>query len=179
MSEEKDLYLPFYQGIFSQWHHSNFTDPDIPTKYSDHIFTSCEMYMMFRKAVLFGDAEHADAILKQHDCKKVKALGRLIRGFNNEIWEATREYIVTRGNYLKFSQNPELKRKLLDTQGKHIVEASPRDRIWGVGLGKDSRYIQNPAMWRGLNLLGKCLDRAREMIIEESRSLVDPSYNSD
>lgn len=182
--EKKAVYLPFYQGIFSQWHHSNFQDPELPAQYRAHVFTSCESYMMFRKALLFKDPEYAQCILEEHNCRKVKALGRLIRGFSDGLWEAKREDIVTRGNYLKFSQNPELKKKLLETQGKHLVEASPRDRIWGIGLGKGNQHVQNPVMWRGLNLLGKCLDRAREMILTESKnkerkSIVDPSYDSD
>lgn len=182
MSEEKKVvYLPFYQGIFSQWHHSKFQDPELPAQYRAHVFTSGEQYMMFRKALLFKDPEYIQAILEEHNCRKVKSLGRRIRGFSDELWVENREDIVTRGNYLKFSQDPELKAKLLETQGKHLVEASPRDSIWGIGLSIKSKYVQNPMMWRGLNLLGKGLDRAREMILanKKRKSLVDPSYDSD
>ena len=163
------VYLPFYQGIFSQWHYSKFQDPDLPIEYREHVFTSSEMYMMFCKAMLFEDHKHAHIILKEHDCKKTKALGRSIIGFNEKKWEEHRENIVTRGNYLKFTQNHVLKAKLLATDGKHLVEASPRDCIWGIGLCSTSPCIQSPAMWRGLNLLGKCLDRAREMILNDEK----------
>jgi ribA/ribD-fused uncharacterized protein len=182
MTEEKKVvYMPFYKGVFSQWYRTKFQDPELPEKYRSHVFTSCEQFMIFCKALLFQDTNYARTILREHSCRKIKVMGRNIRGFSNDIWKMNREDIVTRGNYLKFSQDPELKKKLLATQGKHLVEASTQDLIWGIGLSKENRHVQNPVMWRGLNLLGKCLDRAREIIIlnDNCKSLVDSSYDSD
>jgi len=177
--EKEDEYLPFYQGIFSQWHHSTFTDPKLPEPYNKNKFTSCENYMMFRKALLFKDVNSVQKILQEHNCRKVKALGRKVKGFGEDSWNSHREIIVVRGNQLKFSQNKTLRKKLLSTFPKKLVEASPRDRIWGIGIGVNHPNVQDPRFWRGENLLGKCLDKARTLIMKEkSRSLVSQEYDS-
>ncbi|KAH9477865.1 N-glycosidase [Psilocybe cubensis] len=90
----------------------------------------------------------------------VKGLGRKVQGFDEETWVAAREKIVLEGNLLKFQQNPEIKEKLMATGSKHIVEASPRDRIWGIGFGEKNAMGQKER-W-GLNLLGKALEKTRK-----------------
>lgn len=143
---------------FSQWHASEF-------EVEGKRFGCAEQYMMYGKAVLFGDAETGARILEASTPKQHKALGRQVRGFDGARWERERERIVYEGNHAKFTQNEELRRALLATRGTELVEASPLDRIWGVGLGEADPRIQDPATWRGLNLLGKVLTRLREDLL--------------
>ena len=132
-------------------------------------FTSTEQYMMYEKAVLFGDTACAKEILLETRPHAVKKLGRKVRGFDQKIWEANRCQIVYEGNLLKFRQNPKLKRALLETKDRIIVEASPYDRIWGVGLSSSDPRIYHPKKWRGKNLLGECLMCVREQLLREDR----------
>lgn len=155
--------VPFKSGYLSQWYKCNFTDPD--DKYAeDHIFTSAEQYMMYNKASIFDDDDIADEILDTHNCRHIKKLGRKVKYFDEELWDEYKVDIVTRGNYLKFSQNEKLKEKLLDTGNATIVEASSYDKIWGVGIDVKDPRIYNPEFWRGQNLLGKCLMQVRYLI---------------
>jgi hypothetical protein len=146
------------QSPFSQWHPSEFVVEGVR-------FTCAEQYMMYGKAVLFGDAEVAARILEARTPKQHKALGREVRGFDGARWERERERIVYTGNHAKFTQNAELLAALLATAGTELVEASPTDRIWGVGLSAEDPRIQDPATWRGQNLLGKVLTRLREDLL--------------
>jgi len=128
---------------------------------------SVEHYMMLRKALLFNDISIAKKILEvtgasSSDMAYVKQLGRKVQGFDEETWVEAREQIVLEGNILKFQQNDILREKLLSTAGKKLVEASPRDRIWGVGFG-EKNVLRQKDRW-GLNLLGKALERTREDI---------------
>jgi ribA/ribD-fused uncharacterized protein len=143
---------------FSQWHPSRF-------EVAGARYTCAEQYMMAGKARLFGDAEVEAQILKAKTPKQHKALGRKVRGFDAALWERERERIVYEGNHAKFTQDAGLLEALLATAGTELVEASPLDRIWGVGLGAEDPRIQDPATWRGLNLLGKVLTRLREDLL--------------
>jgi len=141
--------------------------------------------MMFRKALLFNDTSIAELILSpsysstsKSNMAKVKALGREVSNFDDETWKAHRYQIVLDGNLAKFRQNPELKEKLFSTGSRKHVEASPRDRIWGIGFGSVSagKMIDTmgsgetvPKKW-GLNLLGKALDETRSILREEEAS---------
>lgn len=89
----------------------------------------------------------------------------LVRNFNKDIWEANCRQIVKTANDAKFSQNPELLKFLLNTRGRILVEASPRDQIWGIGIGKNNPNAENPINWRGRNLLGFALTEVRDEII--------------
>lgn len=144
-------------SCLSQWWISSF-------KVDEKEYFSMEQYMMVKKAMLFKDEKTLDEILKNRDPKTIKALGRKVKNFDEEIWKANRFNIVKEGNIAKFSQNDELKNFLISTNKKILVEASPFDRIWGIGMGKDSENIENPLMWRGENLLGFALMEAREII---------------
>lgn len=181
---------------FSQWHPSLFA-------VEENTFTSAEQYMMYNKAVLFGDFAVAeeimslnslvlknkdgsseDYILKQYIEGKIskkqilsdkrlkklwtesqtaiKALGKKVKNYDDTIWIENRERIVEEGNFAKFSQNADLEEALLATKGTTLVEASPYDTIWGIGLKEDDVRAKNVATWRGLNLLGKILTNIRD-----------------
>jgi ribA/ribD-fused uncharacterized protein len=172
-------YYAFKAGPLSQWHRTRFTDDALPGKYGLHTFTSCEQYMMVRKALLFRDSKTADAILTQINCDVIKKLGRSVRNFDEHLWDNQKLDIVIRGNYLKFSQNETLKKLILKTEPAFLVEGSMSDRIWGVGLSCADPRIHNPSQWRGSNLLGKCLTYVRGVIGAEcTGSLVSPLYDS-
>jgi ribA/ribD-fused uncharacterized protein len=125
--------------------------------------------MMHQKALLFHDEETASEVLRETDQQKTQDLGRKVKNFDKTIWVEHREKIVEEGSYNKFKnsllKDTDLKAMLLATGNKELVEASPYDRIWGVGFTEDDAE-QNRDSW-GLNLLGKALTKARKRIREE------------
>ncbi|MGF6265429.1 ribA/ribD-fused uncharacterized protein [Paraburkholderia youngii] len=141
----------------SNWH---------PCRFSYHgvDFTSVEQFMMFSKAKLFGDENAAAEILAARHPKDQKAIGRGVKGFDLARWEGKRESIVYVGCREKFAQNPGLRSLLLATAPTELVEASPYDRIWGVGLGERDPLILDKANWRGTNLLGITLMKVRDTL---------------
>ena len=143
---------------FSQWYRCRF-------QVDGRVFGCAEQYMMHGKAILFGDAEIAAEILEAVAPRQHKALGRKVRNFSDAIWKANRETIVTDGSRAKFTQNLELRQALLDTAGTELVEVSPFDRIWGIGLAATDQRAEHPAQWRGQNLLGKILTRVRDELL--------------
>jgi hypothetical protein len=157
MTGEQRRFTFFWQSEspFSQWHPARFV-------VDGKRFVCAEQYMMYGKAVLFGDLETAERILATTSPKTHKALGRNVRGFDEQVWRRERERIVYEGNHAKFTQNAALLEALMATVGTELVEASPLDRIWGVGLSAEDPRIQDPSRWRGENLLGKVLTRLRE-----------------
>ncbi|XP_054764016.1 N-glycosidase YbiA-like [Lytechinus pictus] len=157
-SETEEKYTFFYgekSSPFSQFRAANFVVDGVQ-------YTCAEMYMMHQKAVLFGDHEIAEQILVATKPMAMKALGRKVRNFDEEVWKQHRRQIVKKGNLAKFSQNLDILAKLLETRGTTLVEASPRDRIWGIGMGKDNPNAKNKNKWRGQNLLGYILTEVRE-----------------
>jgi len=142
-------------GIFSNWYYCKFTD--------EHgiQFENSEQYMMYYKAQLFNDISTANKILKVSDPKIIKELGRQVKNFNEEIWKQNCKNIVYWGCYYKFSQNLNLKKKLIDTKDKILVETSAYDKIWRSGLNKyDTKRLVQSA-WPGKNWLGECLMNVR------------------
>ncbi len=129
-------------------------------------YRTAEQYMMSQKALLFGDREINERIMKAPDPKAFKQLGKKVRGFDDNMWKKERCNIVVRGNYAKFSQNEPLKEFLLGTGENILVEASPYDKIWGIGLSANNKKAENPNLWKGLNLLGCCLMEVRDMLRE-------------
>lgn len=127
-------------------------------------YATCEHYMMAAKARLFGDDEHERLILAAATAAEAKALGREVRGFDEATWAAHRMDIVTDANVAKFGQHAELGDFLRGTAARVLVEASPRDRIWGIGMGAGNPDADHPARWRGLNLLGFALIAARDRL---------------
>ena len=125
-----------------------------------------EQFMMAEKARLFDDGEMLTKIMESVNPKEMKAYGRKVRGFEKDVWEDACYGIVKRGNVAKFSQNPELWEYLKRTQKRILVEASPMDRIWGIGMGKTNPDAQNPLKWKGSNLLGFALTEVREQLLK-------------
>ena len=141
-------------GIYGQWTPSPFTiDGDT--------YSCAEQFMMAEKARLFGDEHTRAKILATDSPRDHKALGRQVRNFVSETWDRECLAIVVRGNHAKFSQNPAMLAALLATGDKLLVEASPLDKIWGVGLRADDPKIHDPSQWRGKNLLGEALMQVR------------------
>jgi ribA/ribD-fused uncharacterized protein len=144
---------------FSQWYPA-------PFELEGARFPSAEHYMMWSKARLFGDEEVARQALGAKSAAEVKKLGRAVRGFDEASWLKHRFEIVVRASVGKFAQNPALLAYLHGTGERVLVEASPVDRIWGIGLSADDPHVRDPAQWQGLNLLGFALMRAREVLGE-------------
>jgi ribA/ribD-fused uncharacterized protein len=129
-----------------------------------HVYSSAEQFMMAEKARTFGDADVRSAILATHEPPQCKALGRKVRGFDEKVWDRVRVDVVVRGNLAKFGQAPDLRAYLLATGDDILVEASPRDAIWGIGLGQSNEHARDPRSWRGRNLLGFALVRVRSVL---------------
>lgn len=164
---ERFDYVFFFRSnaYFSNWYPSNFVVDGVK-------YWCTEQYMMAKKAELFGDTDIQRQIMTCDSQRDIKALGRKIRGFNDSVWFKHREKIVFDGNYAKFTQNPVLLSYIKNQAGKILVEASPYDKIWGIGIeylsdGSNRQYIENPFNWRGTNLLGFVLMDVRDKIISE------------
>lgn len=159
--------LPFYGHagapgqvgpfVFSQWFPAPFEVGGVR-------YLTAEHWMMAEKARIFGDDAARDRIVACAHPAEAKALGRAVRGFDDATWASQRFEIVVSGSVAKFSQHPALRAYLLATGDKVLVEASPRDTVWGVGLGKDNPAVHDPRTWRGANLLGFALMRARQIL---------------
>lgn len=145
--------------VFSQWFEAPFTVDGVS-------YATAEHWMMAEKARLFGDGEALDRILVAGNPGAAKKHGREVRGFDEQRWNAARWEVVVRGNVAKFGQHPEMREYLLNTGDRVLVEASPRDRIWGIGMGQANPDAVNPEQWRGLNLLGFALMEARARLRE-------------
>lgn len=138
------------KSCFSQWYEASF-------KLDGVIYPTAEHYMMARKAEVFGDRESLERVIRSPSPAAAKKLGRQVKGFDNQVWLKHRFNIVVQGNIGKFSANLALKDFLLGTGERVLVEASPTDRIWGIGLAADHPDAGNPDKWKGDNLLGFAL----------------------
>lgn len=150
------------KSCLSQWFPSSFHLGGV-------IYATAEHYMMAQKAALFGDAAIEARIIAAERPSEVKKLGREVAGFDAATWAGARARIVFEGNLAKFSQKPALRKFLLGTGERVLVEASPVDRIWGVGLAADNPRIADPASWDGLNLLGFELMKVRATLRSQAR----------
>ncbi len=144
-------------GCLSQWWPSPFTVDGLT-------FATAEHWMMWSKAILFGDKATADQILRAGHPSEAKNLGREVKRFDAEVWERERFAIVVAGSIAKFRQHQDLQAFLLGTGKRVLVEASPLDRIWGIGLAATDPKAGDPAQWQGANLLGFALMHAREAV---------------
>lgn len=146
--------------------YSNFY-PNAPltlSQYPDICFENSEAAFMFLKAKTFGDSVIAAAVVANQDPKYVKGLGKRVSGFNDETWAEHRYDCMLDACFAKFVQNPKLGDQLIATGDKVLVEASPYDKIWGVGLAPNDPRVLDPANWRGLNLLGEVLMDIRTIL---------------
>lgn len=142
------------KSCFSQWWPCVFKHEGIE-------YNSTEQWMMAEKARVFSDTDILEQILKSNDPKVIKELGRQISLFDEDVWNLRKYDAVYEGNLLKFSQDESLKSFLLSTENKVLVEASPYDKVWGIGMKQDEEGIRNPTNWKGQNLLGFALMEVR------------------
>lgn len=165
-------YLPFWghrpqrdgsvgAGCLSQWWPASFTVDGVT-------YATAEHWMMAGKARIFGDADAERRALEAGHPKQAKAAGRTVRGFDQAVWERERFDLVVTGSVHKFGGHPELRDYLLGTGRRVLVEASPVDRIWGIGLAPDDERAERPDAWRGLNLLGFALMEARARLAADA-----------
>ena len=150
-------YVLFYGGPFSNWAESPFELDGIT-------FNCSEQYFMYRKALQFGDTTTANKILKEKSPAIQKELGKKVSGYVESEWNNIRYDVMLTALRAKF-QLPAFKAALLKTEHKTIVEASPYDKIWGIGLTANDPRALNPSEWLGSNLLGKCLMQVRDEIV--------------
>ena len=144
-------------ACFSQWWASPFTVDGVR-------YSSTEHWMMAQKALLFQNEAIYQQIIAAKSPAEAKALGRQVKNFDEAVWNAHRLAIVVRGNLEKFQQHADLQAFLLQTKDRVLVEASPVDSIWGIGLAADNARAENPRQWNGLNLLGFALMEVRDML---------------
>lgn len=139
----------------SQWYMADF--------YVGHVKYCCmEQYMMSKKALLFGDSDVNEKIMKSFNQREIKSLGRKIKGFDEEIWSLFKRPIILTGNFYKFSQIDNIRKYLLSTGDDMLIEASPYDSIWGIGMGAEEASQCGIDKWRGQNLLGFALMEVRD-----------------
>jgi ribA/ribD-fused uncharacterized protein len=160
-------YVPFYghsaeagritNAVYSQFFPAEFT-------YGGERFRWAEQWMMAGKARLFGDEEALAAILAADEPLDCKRIGRSVRGYDDERWNAARFDLVVEGNIAKFGQNAALRDHLLGSGDAILVEAAPRDQIWGIGYGRGNPAVHDPLRWRGRNLLGFALVKVRAIV---------------
>lgn len=163
-----ETFTLFWDGPFSQWEPSIFTIDNVE-------YNCAEQYMMACKAEIFEDEASLEEILEAEDPRTQKALGRQVEDFDGDYWEEDEDNgrprcwnIVWRGNMAKFSQNKHLLDALLATKDTCLAEASPYDRIWGIGLRANDRRAQNRENWQGRNWLGEVLNSVRSFLENDS-----------
>ena len=154
-----DTHVYFYTNYMSNWNICKFIDP-----ISGVSFDNTEQAFMWYKADFFKDIETRTKLEKQITPMEAKHLGREVKNYNDAAWECVRYGYMVYVNYLKYTQNDDLKQKLLSTNNKILVEASKTDNIWGVGLAANDSRILDEKNWTGGNLLGKSLMDVRKMI---------------
>lgn len=158
---ENDQYVFFWSGPFSNWDEGFFS-----MNIEDALvtFNCSEQAMMYVKAFVFGDFASAKKIMKETSPREQKKLGRKVQPFDQDVWEATALKFFPFVLAAKFSQVPGYKEILLNTGTKTIVEASPMDHVWGIKMGVNHPDLLDESKWQGKNLLGKCLEIAREIV---------------
>ena len=144
-------------GYLSNWYPSPFTLDGVA-------FSSMEQYMMYRKAVCFGDDKVAAQILVTEDVAEIKTLGRLVSGYDESLWNGVRQIVVYEGLLAKFSQNSESWEQLKKTRNAVLAECAVKDRIWGIGLSMHDSDRLDRAKWQGQDLLGHALMMVREKL---------------
>jgi hypothetical protein len=149
----------FYGGVFSQWYYSPFVIDGIR-------YDCAEQYMMAAKAALFKDYPAVAKIMATCDPAEQKRLGKKVKKFDKTTWEAVAMDVVARASMAKFTSSKELLQALLVTHGTTLVEASPTDVIWGIGLSEVDPKALDRSEWLGLNWLGRVLTETREQLLD-------------
>jgi ribA/ribD-fused uncharacterized protein len=171
LETEKQLKYLFFWGhhpskngditasCFSQWWEQSFIVEDILYKTAEH-------YMMAQKALLFKDSTSYQKIIASNTAAEAKNIGREVENFDEILWDSKKYELVKKGNFHKFSQNKDLQKFLLSTNHRILVETSPVDKIWGIGLAAKDERAERPAEWKGLNLLGFALMEVRDILLK-------------
>jgi ribA/ribD-fused uncharacterized protein len=154
---ERFVFFYGQESPFSQWHPARFELAGLTLATAEH-------WMMASKAILFADRDALAEILATPHPRDAKAIGRRVRGFDDAVWRARGDALVYAGSHAKFA-DPARRELLLATAGATLVEASPRDRIWGIGLGAGHPDAARRARWRGANRLGRVLTELREDLL--------------
>ena len=163
--EEADKDFVFFwmdneeNGCFSQWYPAKMEIDGV-------VYSNCEQYMMAKKALAMGDIESYVLIMHETDPGEIKKLGRGVRDFDHKKWDSWKEKIIYDGNYAKFFQNDELAEKLLQTGEAILAEASPYDKIYGIGLAADDPRAKDMKQWMGQNLMGVTLMEIRKELLK-------------
>lgn len=152
------------KSCFSQWFEARVTIDEV-------VYPTNEHWMMAEKARLFGDDDALKSILASVSPNEAKSFGRKVRGFEPSTWDAAKRSIVTVGNLAKFTQHRRLRAFLLDTGDAVLVEASPLDQIWGIGLAHDAPAAADPTQWLGENLLGFAVMDVRDELREHGQAV--------
>eukprot|EP00475_Leptophrys_vorax_P005310 TRINITY_DN13225_c0_g1_i1.p1 TRINITY_DN13225_c0_g1~~TRINITY_DN13225_c0_g1_i1.p1 ORF type:complete len:182 (+),score=37.30 TRINITY_DN13225_c0_g1_i1:153-698(+) len=180
MSEYKDPDVQYEVGefvffwkvpsVYCQWTPSVFTVDGVEYK-------NAEQWMMACKARLFQDDEILQKILASDRPAAMKKLGRAVRNYDDALWSEKRLDVVIQGNIAKFQQNPKMLEELLSTGEKTLVEASPFDRVWGIGMSSTDAHILKRSKWKGQNLLGKAIMEARTHLRSQQAQPVGANNN--
>ncbi|XP_061182107.1 uncharacterized protein LOC133190468 [Saccostrea echinata] len=172
LPDEREQYEYFWRShsVYSQWYMTEFEVDGLK-------YNCAEQYMMHQKAELMKDKDSAEIIMALDQPREMKEQGRYVKNFNQELWDKNCRNIVEKGNMAKFSQDKELKDILFSTYPRTLVEASPMDKIWGIGLAKEDRRAWNKQTWKGQNLLGEILTKVRDTLMTQEGILdpVDPN----
>ncbi|AQS10444.1 swarming motility protein YbiA [Clostridium saccharobutylicum] len=155
---QKTLNGTVTKTCLSQWYQE-------PFEMNNFTYQCAEQYMMAEKARIFKDEEALDKILKAYHPNQMKLIGKNIKNFDLKIWNEVKFDIVKIANLGKFSQNYKLKKYLRSTKNKILVQASPHDKVWGIGFSENDCLSQNPLYWNGENLLGFVLMNVREILL--------------
>jgi ribA/ribD-fused uncharacterized protein len=158
----------FWGSELSQWWSCRFSVDGI-------WYSTAEQYMMAAKAMCFHDEQAEAKIMATADPREQKAIGRTVKDFDPDVWNAVARDMVYYGNYAKFSQDPILMNHLLLTKDKVLVEASPYDKIWGVG--RSEQELKNGAEWNGTNWLGEVLMKVRQDFFDFKYMNITSDFN--
>jgi len=153
-----DKYVFFFGGICSQWVSSKFTIDGIE-------YNCAEQYMMAQKALFFKDKEQLQKIMNTDNPRDQKYYGRQVKNFDDKKWSKISRGVVFKANMAKFTQNPRMLDELISYGNREIVEASPTDKIWGIGLAVDDPKIHDKSNWQGTNWLGEVIMDVKKTII--------------